>query len=560
MLNNQFINEKYKLWIKKATDDLDLIEELKAMNEATIIDAFSQNMRFGTGGIRGIIGAGTNRINIYTVAKISQGVSSYIKSFKGGKHSIAISFDSRIKSQLFAKIAATVFASNNIHVYLYKELMPTPCLSFAVRFLECDAGVMITASHNPGRYNGYKVYGSDGCQITVRATQTIMEASERIDELEIDLHGYETYLYKGLIEYIEEKVYIAFIEKVKKQSVLSEFIDRNMIIVYTPLNGTGLKPVTDILYETGFKNLTIVAEQEQPDGRFLTCPYPNPEIHEALELGLSYCKRVNADLLLATDPDCDRCGVAVKSEYESYKLLSGNEIGILLLDFICSQRIKNKTMPAHPIFVKTIVTTDLAEQIANYYGVKTVNVLTGFKYIGEIIGDLERENRESDYICGFEESYGYLTGTYIRDKDGVNAAFMICEMMAYYKSHGSSLLKELQRIYKMFGYCLNTLHTFDFDTASGVIIMKQIMGKFRRDIKTIGTKKIVSVIDYNDGVDGLPKSDVIKLKLEGNCSVVVRPSGTEPKIKVYISIIGENYNVASVTERYIFNELTKFFI
>lgn len=559
-MNNKFVDKKYRLWLNKATDDLDLIEELNSMDQTTIEDAFFQNIAFGTGGIRGLIGAGTNRINIYTIAKVSQGVSNYINNFNRQQPSIAISFDSRIKSQFFAKTAAVIFASNNIHVYLYKNLMPTPCLSFAVRYLGCDAGVMITASHNPSKYNGYKVYGSDGCQITLKAAQMIVEESEKIDELELDLQGFETYFYKGIIEYIDEKVYIAFINKVKKQSVINEFVDKNMAIVYTPLNGTGLKPVTKILYETGFTNLTIVAEQEKPDGEFLTCPYPNPEVPEALKLGISYCKKINADLSLATDPDCDRCGIAVKSEDGEYELLSGNEVGVLLLDFICSQRIKNNTMPAHPIFVKTIVTTDLAEKVANYYGVKTVNVLTGFKFIGEVISLLEKEERESDYICGIEESYGYLTGTYIRDKDGVNAAFMICEMMAYYRTHGSSLIKELNRIYKMFGYCLNTLHSFVFEGTCGFNKMKDIMDKFRRDMNAIGNKKIISVIDYKNGVDGFPKSDVIKYELENQCSVVIRPSGTEPKIKVYISIIDDSRSAANVTENYILDELKKFLV
>lgn len=558
-MDKQVIKEKYKLWMRKATADSDLVGELKAMDQDMIEDAFYRELTFGTGGLRGVIGAGTNRMNIYIVAKISQGLSNYIKGTGQGEYRIAISFDSRIKSDLFAKIAASIFAENGIRVYLYEELMPTPCLSFAVRHLHCDAGVMITASHNSSKYNGYKVYGADGCQITEKAAQAITHEIGKIDELTVTLPDYHILKDAGYIRTIEESVFIAYREEIKRQTVVKEAINRNISIVYTPLNGTGLKPITKVLQETGYTDVIIVSEQKEPDGNFLTCPCPNPEIREAMELGIQYCEKTGADLLIATDPDCDRCGIAVKTEDEGYRLLSGNETGILLLDFICSQRVKNGTMPKHPVFVKTIVTINLAEKIAEYYGVETFNVLTGFKYIGEYIGRLEAEGRKDDYILGFEESYGYLTGVYVRDKDGVNAAFMICEMAAYYKQHGSTLIKELNRIYEKFGYCLSTMYSFEFEGLAGINRIKNVMKLFRSGMTTVGCKRVISITDYSDGVEGLPKSDVIKYELEEGSAIVIRPSGTEPKIKVYISVIADNEKAAKHKECFLANEISEFF-
>lgn len=544
---NAELREKYNTWLENATED-NLIEELKSMNEAEIEDSFYRDLAFGTGGLRGVIGAGTNRMNVYTVGKASQGLANYLNN-KYNNPSIAISYDSRIKSDLFSKVAAGVFAANGIHVFIYPQLMPTPLLSYAVRYLGCSAGVMVTASHNPSKYNGYKVYGADGCQITTEAAGEILTEIEKVDVFKDVRWGGQD------IEEIKDEVWTSFTEEIKKQSpVKGEDFDRSVRIVYTPLNGTGLKPVTRVLEETGYKNITIVREQEQPDGNFPTCPYPNPEIREAMELGIRYAEANDAELLLATDPDCDRCGIAVK-DGDEYRLLSGNETGLLLFDWICERRIANGTMPKNPVLVKTIVTSDMGEQIADHYGVKTINVLTGFKFIGEQIGLLEKQGREDDYIFGFEESYGYLSGSYVRDKDAVDAAFLICEMFAWYKSKGISLCEKLDELYREYGYRLNTLHSYTFEGSAGFELMKGIMQKFRGQVDF--GRKIEKVLDYKDGLDGLPKSDVLKFILEGG-SVVVRPSGTEPKLKVYISISAESMEAAKAEEEKISKRIEEY--
>ena len=546
---------EYQRWfenVKKA----DLIEELKAMDEAAIEDAFYRDLAFGTGGLRGTIGAGTNRMNVYVVGKASQGLANYLCS-SNNNPSAVIGYDSRIKSDVFAKTAASVLAANGIHVHIWPELLPVPTVSFATRYLHASAGIMITASHNPSRYNGYKVYGPDGCQITTEAATEILEKINALD-IFTDVLCMDFYkaVEEGMITYIEPSVLTAFIEEVKGQSVLfGDGIDHNVAIVYSPLNGTGLKPVTRVLEESGFTNITVVEEQKSPDGNFPTCPYPNPEIREAMELGLQYCRKTDADLLLATDPDADRCGIAVKSE-DGYRLLSGNEVGLLLLDYICSQRVKHGKMPCHPVFVKTIVTMDLAEAIASHYGVSTVNVLTGFKFIGEVIGKLEAEGRADDYICGFEESYGYLTGTYVRDKDAVNAAFMICEMFAFYKTRGISLLEKLSEIYEDYGYCLNTLHSYEFPGSSGMQKMADIMSEFHKGMDAIAGRKVEKTEDYSVGLNGLPKSDVLKYYTDTG-SVVIRPSGTEPKLKTYISVTAKDRTGAEIIEKEISAELEK---
>lgn len=526
---------EYNRWMSNCLVP-DLLDELKAMDEKAMEDAFYRDLAFGTGGLRGTIGAGTNRMNVYVVAKASQGLSRYLLEHYSSP-SVVIGYDSRIKSDVFAKTAAGVFAGNGIQVWIWPQLLPVPTVSFATRELGASAGVMITASHNPSKYNGYKVYGADGCQITTEAAKTILAEINALDIFtDVKSMGFEEGVQVGWIKYIDDNVLTSFIDAVKSQSVLfGDEIDRDVAIVYSPLNGTGLVPVTRVLEESGFTNISVVEEQRLPDGNFPTCPYPNPEIQEAMELGLEYCRKTGADLLLATDPDCDRCGIAVKDGKE-YKLLSGNEVGLLLLDFICSQRLKHNTMPTHPLFVKTIVTMDLAEKIAEHYGVKTINVLTGFKFIGEVIGRLEDK---SDYICGFEESYGYLTGSYVRDKDAVNAAFMICEMFAFYKTHGLSLLDKLQQIYDEYGYCLNTLHSYEFPGSAGMERMNEIMKEFHTGLASIAGMKVKKVEDYSTGLNGLPPSDVLKFFTE-NCSVVIRPSGTEPKLKTYISVTTEN--------------------
>ncbi len=559
------ILEQYQLWTEHALADVDVINELKEMtrDETKIEEAFYRNLAFGTGGLRGIIGAGTNRMNIYTVAKASQGLADYVvKKFPKEQRSIAVSYDSRIKSELFARVASEVFAANGIKVHIYSQLMPTPCLSFAVRNLRCAAGIMVTASHNPSKYNGYKVYNADGCQITTEAAAEILTEIEKLDIFaDIKKQAFSKGLETGMIQYIPEQVYTDFVEAVKNQSVLGEEkIDKNVAIVYSPLNGTGLLPVLRTLKESGYQNITVVKEQEQPDGTFPTCPYPNPEIREAMELGMKYAREHHADLLLATDPDCDRVGIAVKNLSGEYVLLSGNETGILLLDYICSRRQTLKTMPQAPVLVKTIVTTDMGERIAAHYGVRTVNVLTGFKFIGEQIGFLEKEGKEDSYIFGFEESYGYLSGAYVRDKDAVNGAFLICEMFAWYASLGISLTEKLNELYREYGFCLNTLHSYEFEGAQGFLNMQEIMHKFRSGLKSLGGKKIYTCLDYAEGLDGLPKSDVLKFLLEKNCSVVIRPSGTEPKLKAYISVSAEDRQQAMLIENKIADELEKFFV
>ena len=551
----------YQTWLRKV-NDVDLSKELKGRNEAQIEDAFYRDLEFGTGGLRGVIGAGTNRRNIYTVAKASQGLSNYIcKHYPNGKRSVAISRDSRLKSDVFAKIAARVFAANGIEVHIYPQISPVPTLSFATRYLHCSAGVRVTASHNPSKYNGYKVYGEDGCQITTEAAAEVLSEIESIDIFkDIKLISYDEGFEKNLISYIPPKVLTAFIKEVKSQSLLgNESIDKNVAIVYTPLNGTGLIPVTRTLEESGYTNITVVKEQQFPNGYFPTCPFPNPEIQEAMALGRKYAKDNNADLLLATDPDCDRVGIAVRDKDGNYKLISGNQTGRLLFDYICSRRIALGIRPKEPVLVKTIVTSDRAEKIANHYHVKTVNVLTGFKYIGEQIGLLEKQGKESNYIFGFEESYGCLTGTYVRDKDAVDGAFRICERFAYYKSKGISLLDKLDELYKTYGYTNNSLHNYEFDGSSGFEKRQKIRKKFRSGIKEIGGKKVIKSFDYLPGLDGLPKADVLKFVLEDESSIIVRPSGTEPKLKAYISVTKESRQKAKEEDQIIADNLAGFF-
>ena len=543
---------EYNRWLASVTDP-ELLEELKGMDKVAIEDAFYRDLAFGTGGLRGVIGAGTNRMNRYVVAKASQGLANYL----GAGSSVVIGFDSRIKSDVFAKVAAGVFAANGIKVWLWPELLPVPTVSYAVRYLHASEGVMITASHNPSKYNGYKVYGPDGCQITTEAAAAILSEIDALDIFaNVKSTEFEKAVSDGMIKYIDPSVLTAFIEEIKNQSVLfGDEINRDVAIVYSPLNGSGLKPVTRALQESGFTNITVVEEQREPDGNFPTCPYPNPEIREAMELGLQYCERTGADLLLATDPDCDRCGIAVNGE-NGYQLLTGNEVGILLLDYICSQRQKHGKMPEKPVFIKTIVTMDLAEKIAAHYSVETVNVLTGFKFIGEVIGRMEAAGRANDYIFGFEESYGYLSGPYVRDKDAVDAAFMICEMFAFYKTRGISLLEKLEELYAAYGYCLNTLHSYEFPGSSGMAKMQSIMNQFHNGLEEIGGQTVVRTEDYSIGLNGLPKSDVLKYYTE-NGSVVVRPSGTEPKLKMYISVTAENADKASRIEEKIKKDLEK---
>ena len=552
--------QEYNRWLSWPGMDAETKTALSAMTREQVEDAFYRDLAFGTGGLRGVIGAGTTRMNIYTVAKATQGLADYLNKQRE-QPSVCIGYDSRIKSDVFARVAAGVFAANGVKVSIWPQLMPVPTVSFAVRHLGADAGVMITASHNPSKYNGYKVYGADGCQITTQAAAQVLAEIEKLDIFR-DVHtgSFEEYLEKGWISYIPEETYTAFVENVKAQSVLfGEEVNKDTAIVYSPLNGAGRWPVLRTLSEMGYTNVTVVAEQAEPDGNFPTCPYPNPEIREAMELGLRYARENNADLLLATDPDCDRVGIAVKNEEGAYVLLSGNETGILLLDYICSQRVKHGKMPEKPVMVKTIVTMDLAERIAARYGLETRNVLTGFKFIGEQIGLLENQGQKERYVFGFEESYGYLTGTYVRDKDGVGGAYMICEMFSYYATRGIRLTDKLQELYKEYGYCRNTLHSFQFEGSAGFAKMQRIMALFRQGIQSFGGLRVEKVLDYSLGLDGLPKSDVLKFLLEGSCSLVVRPSGTEPKLKLYLSVTAEDAQAAAAIETSILAEAGQYF-
>lgn len=548
-------NEKYLLWRSQAISDADLVDELKSIyeNENEITERFYKDLSFGTGGLRGIIGAGSNRINVYTIGKTTQGLANFLnKNYKTPK--VAIAYDSRIKSDVFSKEAARILAANNISVAMYSELMPTPALSFAVRHLNCNAGIVITASHNPAEYNGYKVYGEDGCQIANDVADAVLEEINNTDIFnDVKRMDFSDALNSGLIKYIGEDDIRAFWDTVSSQTLNKNISNKEKLkIVYTPLNGAGLRCVTNVLKMNDFPNVTVVESQEKPDGHFLTCPYPNPEVKEALCEGLKVCKSCNADILLATDPDCDRIGIAVKHDGE-YKLLSGNEVGVLLFDYICKARCINNTMPQNPVCIKTIVTTDMLYPIAQKYGVRVIDVLTGFKFIGEQIGLLEKCGNIEQYIFGFEESYGYLSGTYVRDKDAVNAALLICEMTAFYLNQKLTLIDVIDNLYREFGYYKNALKSFTFVGKSGFEKMEAIMAGLRKNPPPqINDRNIVAVYDYLNGVKilmhnsnnkekiDLPPSNVLKFILADNISIVVRPSGTEPKLKVYVSIVSDS--------------------
>ena len=535
----------YMQWIEKTKNDPEINEELLKIqgDEVAIKDRFYRDLAFGTGGLRGVIGAGTNRMNIYTVRKATQGIAEYLnESFDGA--SVAIAYDSRKNSKKFAQTAAEVFAGNGIKVYLFDTLMPTPMLSFAVRQLKCSAGVVITASHNPAKYNGYKVYGSDGCQITLEAAEMITGYIGRKNIFEdIRQDDFNRSLSAGMICYIDQSTIDEYFRAVKRYSVFEE--TGGLKIVYTPLNGAGLKPVLRILNEIGIRDITVVPEQEKPDENFTTCPYPNPEEKEALKLGVALCEKTGADLLLGTDPDCDRVGTAVKHNGE-YILVNGNQMGVLLFDFVCMMRSNTGDVPEKPVAVKTIVTTEMAQSIADEYGVELINVLTGFKFIGEQIGLLEKKGEVERYVFGFEESYGYLSGTHARDKDAVNASMLICEMAAYYKIKGMTLIDRLGELYRKHGYFYDRLESFTFEGADGMQHMEDLMKKLRKeDVKMWGSLPVKKISYYLTSVqkeDGtsteitLPKSDVMGYTLEGGSSVVIRPSGTEPKIKIYYSL------------------------
>ncbi len=564
------IQKMYELWLDKAVADPDLKVELESVSgdEDGKNDRFYRDLEFGTGGLRGVIGAGTNRMNVYTVKKATQGLAEYILENDVEK-SVAIAYDSRNKSDYFAKSAAEVLAANGIKVHIYKELMPTPMLSWAVRKLKCGAGIVVTASHNPAKYNGYKVYGSDGCQLTLEAADIVLSKINKIDIFSgVKSVDFDKAVADGSVSYIEDSVIDEYIAKVREQSLHSDLVPTsNLKVVYTPLNGTGNKPVRRILKEIGVKDVVVVPEQENPDGNFPTCPFPNPEIREALRCGLDLCEKEKPDLLLATDPDCDRVGIAVP-DGDHYELFTGNETGALLLEYICKERIALGKMPKNPVAVKTIVTSDITKAICAKYGVELREVLTGFKFIGEQIGLLEKDGEEERYIFGFEESYGYLAGGYVRDKDAVVASMLICEMAAYYRTKGISLIEARKKMYDEYGVYFNKLGNFTCEGASGMERMKEIMAGLRANApKTIGGLNVLAVTDYTASVktmaDGstsavtLPKSDVITYNLEDDASVIIRPSGTEPKIKVYYTTKGADKSEAVALQEKLSADFTK---
>lgn len=561
----------YNEWLEKAIDDADLKAELLEIsgNAAEIDDRFYKELEFGTGGLRGVIGAGTNRMNIYTVAKATQGFAEYILS-SSKNPSVAISYDSRIKSDLFAKTAARVFAGNGIKVYIYKKLMPTPMLSFAVRTLNCSAGVMVTASHNPAKYNGYKAYGADGCQLDLDASRAVLDIINRVDAFKnVKYADFDESLKNGDISYIGDDVINCFLNNVKAESVRPDVCKKAQLkIIYTPLNGTGNEPVRAILKMVGINDVTVVPEQEKPDGMFPTAPYPNPEIRQAFDCALKLAATVKPDILLATDPDCDRVGIAVK-DGDDYRLMTGNQVGVLLLDYIINSRRENGTLPEKPAAVKTIVTTTLTDKIAKDGGCEVFNVLTGFKFIGGVITELEKKNEENRYIFGFEESYGYLSGGYVRDKDAVDASMLICEMASYYKLQGLSLLDVMEGIYRKYGFYCNLQVSFTCEGESGMERMQGIMNTLREQPTVkLGGKDVTVFSDYLAGTHkdmanckttdtNLPQSNVLAFSLSDGSSVTVRPSGTEPKIKVYIEAVSKDKNSAEKHAELLVEEFKK---
>ena len=549
------IQSRFALWKEKAVDDPDLTAELSALTEEKeIFERFYRDLEFGTGGLRGVIGAGTNRMNIYVIRRATQGLCNYLKS-TDLPQSIAIGYDSRIKSDLFAREAARVIAANGLTAFIYPRLEPTPALSWAVRYLGCGAGVCVTASHNPAKYNGYKVYGSDGCQITLDVAAAVLKEISALDMFDgVKLITEEEGRAAGRIITIGESCLEAFLDAVQQRS-LSDGSKLNLNVVYTPLNGAGLECVRKILTRIGITDVTVVPEQEHPDGHFPTCPYPNPEIREAMETGLALCRKVKPDLLLGTDPDCDRMGVAVP-EGDDYRLITGNEMGVLLLDYICRKRLENGNMPRNPVAVTTIVSTDMADAVAADYGVELRRVLTGFKFIGEQIALLEEAGELDRYIFGFEESYGYLSGGHVRDKDAVNASMLCCEMTAWYKSRGMTLAQAMDALYEKYGFYRNDLASFTFEGAEGMQKMASIMENLRSNPpKTLDGKGVKKVVDYQVGVDGLPKSNVLEFQTD-SAKVLVRPSGTEPKVKVYLSARAANMDDAAKMNQRILAELT----
>lgn len=540
------VKSLYELWLKKTADDAEINAELIAINgnEEEIIDRFYRNLEFGTAGLRGVLGAGTNRMNTYTVCQATQGLADYLNS-RIENPSVAIGYDSRINSDIFARQCAEVLAANGVKVCIFPTLMPTPMLSYAVRRLKCSSGIVITASHNPSKYNGYKCYDPSGYQMTDEAALATYSFIRKVDMFEdIKRIPFDSAMEKGLIEYISAEIVEEFYALVMQRPINPDA--RDLKIIYTPLNGTGNIPVRTILERAGFKNVRVVKEQEMPDGKFPTCPYPNPEIRQVFECALEMTKEEKADLLLATDPDCDRVGIAVLTGDE-YVLLSGNDVGVLLAEYMLSARKEKGTLPENSLMTKSFVSTPLINRVAAKYGCRVVDVLTGFKYVGEFISNLEKTGDENRFIMGFEEAYGYLIGAHVRDKDAVSASLMVCEMAAYYKSKGKTLVDVLDDIYAEFGFYVDRLYNFVFEGASGMVKMAEIMTETRKNPpKELAGLKVLEVYDFDKGTItdtvtgeereiGLSKSNILAYTLPDGNFAIVRPSGTEPKIKVYIT-------------------------
>lgn len=538
-------NEEYQRWLAADLQDADLSPELRKIqgNDEEIKDRFAVSLQFGTAGLRGVLGAGTNRMNIYVVAQATQGLANWVKT-QGGTQTVAISFDTRLKSDVFSKTAAGVLAANGIKVRIYDAAMPVPALSFATRYYNCNAGIMVTASHNPAKYNGYKAYGPDGCQMPDQAADVVYNEIQKIDVLNgAQQISFAQGVEDGLIRFVGDDCKKAFYEAIEACQVRPGLAATSGLkLVYSPLNGSGLVPVTQVLKDIGITDITIVPEQEYPNGYFTTCSYPNPEIYAALESGLKLAKECDADLMLATDPDADRVGIAMKCPDGTYELVTGNEMGALLLDYICAGRIEKGTMPKDPVAVMSLVSTPLAKAIAKHYNVELRSVLTGFKWIGDQILNLEKNHQEDRFIFGFEESYGYLAGSYVRDKDAVVASMLICEMAAYYRSNGSSIKQRLEEIYSQYGRYFNKTDSFEFPGLSGMDKMAGIMTQLRQEPPAaIGAHKITKAVDFKKSEEtGLPPANVLLYELENGATVIIRPSGTEPKIKAYFTTLGKD--------------------
>lgn len=538
-------SEEYQRWLAADLQDADLSPELRKIqgNDEEIKDRFAVSLQFGTAGLRGVLGAGTNRMNIYVVAQATQGLANWVKT-QGGTQTVAISFDTRLKSDVFSKTAAGVLAANGIKVRIYDAAMPVPALSFATRYYNCNAGIMVTASHNPAKYNGYKAYGPDGCQMPDQAADVVYNEIQKIDVLNgAQQISFAQGVEDGLIRFVGDDCKKAFYEAIEACQVRPGLAATSGLkLVYSPLNGSGLVPVTQVLKDIGITDITIVPEQEYPNGYFTTCSYPNPEIYAALESGLKLAKECDADLMLATDPDADRVGIAMKCPDGTYELVTGNEMGALLLDYICAGRIEKGTMPKDPVAVMSLVSTPLAKAIAKHYNVELRSVLTGFKWIGDQILNLEKNHQEDRFIFGFEESYGYLAGSYVRDKDAVVASMLICEMAAYYRANGSSIKQRLEEIYSQYGRYFNKTDSFEFPGLSGMDKMAGIMTQLRQEPPAaIGAHKITKAVDFKKSEEtGLPPANVLLYELENGATVIIRPSGTEPKIKAYFTTLGKD--------------------